>query len=58
MINGPKIKAAEPMCINEPITGELIADIKMHTLNKKAKISDKDYRLWYMLKENYHSGPQ
>ena len=24
----------------------------MHTLNKKANISDKDYRLWYMLNEN------
>ena len=24
----------------------------MHTLNKKAKISDKDYRMWYMLNEN------
>ena len=23
----------------------------MHTLNKKAKISGKDYRLWYMLNE-------
>ena len=28
MINGPKIKAAEPMCINNPTTGELITDIE------------------------------
>ena len=29
MINGPKIKAAEPMCINDPATGHLITDIKI-----------------------------
>ena len=29
MINGPKIKAAEPMCINNPATGDLITDVKM-----------------------------
>ena len=26
MINGPKIKAAEPICINDPVTGELRDD--------------------------------
>ena len=29
MINGPKIKAAEPMCINDPATGDLITDVEM-----------------------------
>ena len=29
MINGTKMKAAEPMCINDPITGELITDVEM-----------------------------
>ena len=29
MIKGQKIKAAEPMCINDPVTGELITDVEM-----------------------------
>ena len=40
MINGPKIKAAEPMCIKDPATGDLVTDVEMieevslkHSLN-------------------------
>ena len=41
MISGPKIKAQEPMCIKDPVTGELITDyeaIKETTLNHATKI--------------------
>merc|ERR1712035_254234 len=45
MINGPKIKAPEPMCIKDPLTGELITDydtIKETTLNHATKILTKN----------------
>ena len=29
IIHGPKIKPSEPMCINDPVTGELITDVEM-----------------------------
>ena len=31
MINGPNIKPAEPMCIHDPATGDLITDDEMIT---------------------------
>ena len=45
MITGPKIKAAEPICIKDPITGELITDydtIKETTLNHATKVLTKN----------------
>ena len=41
MISGRKIKAQEPMCIKDPVTGELITDYearKETTLNHATKI--------------------
>ena len=45
MITGPKIKTAEPMCIKDPVTGELITDydsIKKITLEHTTKILSKN----------------
>ena len=45
MVTGPKIKSSEPMCINDPITGELITEyetIKETTLNHTLKILTKN----------------
>ena len=44
LISGPKIKASEPMCINDPVTGELITDtetIKKVSLEHNVKILTK-----------------
>ena len=45
MVTGSKIKPAEPMCINDPVTGELITEyeaIKETTLNHTVKILTKN----------------
>ena len=45
IIRGPKIKPSEPMCINDPTTGELLTDeedIKKVTLEHNVKILTKN----------------
>ena len=45
MINGPNIKAAEPICINDPTTGELttnIDKIKEISLKHNVNVSTKN----------------
>ena len=54
MIKGPKIKATEPMCINDPATGDIITDVEMikevslkHNINilTKNKLREQDIDL-------------
>ena len=45
LLNGPKIKPSEPICINDPVTGELITvreEIKQKILEHCVKVLSKN----------------